>query len=142
MQVANLVDEQLQALDLNRGARKAVQHHTVAVYGVQEPAQQDTHHFFVANHHPVRLELLHLGRRQELADHDRRTRQAAGLTDEARVRPLACPGGAAEENHFLGKPQMLAADFLLEAFPGRCEDDPGVLDFQIDDLRGPTIGGK
>jgi hypothetical protein len=89
----------------------------------------------------VRLQLLHLGRRQQLADDNRRARQPAGAVDELGVRALPCSGGAAEENDLLREAKVLPADFFLEQLPRRREDDAGVLDFEIDDLRCAALAG-
>jgi hypothetical protein len=142
VQLADFVHEQLQTLDLHRRTRKAVQHDAVSIGWLQQLSQQDADDLLVPDHHPVRLQLLHLGRRQQLADHDRRARQASGMTDKLRLRSLPRPGSAAEQDDFLRKTKMLAADFFVEAFPGRREDDTRVFDFQIDDLRRAALSGK
>ena len=103
---ADLVDEQLQALDLDRRPRKAVEHDAVAVDLVEQLAQQDAQDLLVADHAALRLDLLHLRRREQLADHDRRTGQAARLADELRLRPLAGAGRAAEQDDLLRKAQI------------------------------------
>ena len=140
VQLVDLLDQQLQALHLHRRARKAIEHNAVAVRRLQELAQQEAHDLLVANHDSLRLELLHLWRRQQLADHDRRAGQPARLVDELRLRALAGAGSAAEQEDLFREAKILATDFCLEVLPGGGEDDARILDFEIEDLRRRAVG--
>jgi hypothetical protein len=140
VQRADLVDQQLQTFHLHRSARKAVENDAVAVDRLQQRPQQDRQHFLVAHHAALRLDLLHLGRRQQLADHDRRTCEPARVADELRLRALARARRAAEQDDLFRKAKMLAPDLFLQRVPGRREDDSGILDFEIDEFRCGLIG--
>ena len=141
VQLADLVDQQLQTLDLHRRARKAVEDDAVSIGLVEQLPQQDGQHFFVADHAALRLDPLHLRRRQQIADHDRRTGESARVADELRLRALARARRAAEQDDLLREAKVLAADLLLERLPRRREDDAGVFDFEVEDLRPRAIGG-
>ena len=140
VQLVDFLDQQLQAFHLHRRARKAVEHDAVAIRRLQQLAQQEAHDLLVADHDALRLQLLHLGRRQQLADHDRRTGQPARLVDELRLRALAGAGSTAEQDDLFRKAKILAADLFLEVLPGRGEDDARILDLEVEDLRRRAVG--
>src|SRR5688572_18135652 len=135
VQFADPVDEQLQTLDLHRRARETIEHHSVAVDRLEQLPEQHRHHLFVGNHSSLRLDALHLWRRQQITHDDRRACEAAHLIDERRLRPLPRTRSPAEQDDLLRESEMLATDLALETFPDGCEDQAGVLDFEIDDAR-------
>jgi hypothetical protein len=141
VQLADLVDEQLQTLDLHRRSGKAVENDSVSVDRVEQRAEEDADDLLVADHHPKRLQLLHLRRRQQLADDDRRTGQAARLVDELRLGSLTRARRAAEQDDLLRETEMLPPDVLLERLPDRREDHAGILDLEIENVR-PAVDGS
>ena len=127
MERADFVHQQLQKFDLHRGARKAVENHAIPIGFVEQLAQQHAQHFPVADHPALCFDLLHLRRRQQIADDDRRTGQATRLADESGLRALSGARCAAEEDDLLWKTQVLPAGLLLQGVPGLVEDDAGLI---------------
>ena len=133
-QRVHLIDEQLQALDLNVGAREAVEDHAVVILRAQQLAQQQADDFAIADHVAGVLQRLRFRRIEQRADDDGRAGEAARLGDERRVGAFAGAGRAAEENDLLGETQILAAEIGFEILPDRFEDQLSVFDFEIVEL--------
>ena len=68
----HLIDQQLQALDLNGRAREAVDDHAVVILGAQQLAQQQADHLAVADHVARVLQRSGLRRVEQRAHDDRR----------------------------------------------------------------------
>ena len=128
------IDQQLQALDLDGGAGKAVDNHAVVICGAQQLAQQQADGLAVADHVARVLERSRLGRVEQRAHDDRAAGQAARLGDERRVGALAGAGRAAEQNDLLRETQVLAAEAGFEILPDGFEDQLRVFDLEIAEL--------
>jgi len=127
----HLVIEQLETLDLNLGAREAVEDGAVLLLGLKELAEEDADHVPVKDHAAARLDLAGLGRIKKGADDDGCSGDVAKLADEIGVGAFAGAGSAAEEDEFLWEPKVFAAVILFEIFPDAVEDELGVLNLEI-----------
>jgi hypothetical protein len=70
-QRVHLVDEKLEALDLHLGARKAVEDDAIAVFRLEEFAQQQSDNLAIADHVAGVLQGPRLRGVEQGADHDR-----------------------------------------------------------------------
>ena len=57
--------------------------------------------------------------------------QATHLSDEGGVSAFAGAGRAAEQDDFLGKAEIVMADFLFQPAPDSIEDELGIFDFEV-----------
>jgi hypothetical protein len=102
-QLLHVRDEHLETLDLDLGARKAVEDHPVAVFGPQQLAEQQADHLAVAHHVAGILEAFGLGRVEQRTHHDRLAGETAGLRMKLVLVPLPAPGAPPSRMISLGK---------------------------------------
>jgi len=140
----HLAYEKLQALDLHVGAGKAVEDGAVVILLADQAAKEEADDFAVTDHVATVLSAFGLGSVEKSTDDDGRTGEAARARDEIGVGAFAGAGGATEQDNFLGKTEVLAADLFLKALPDRTEDELRVLDLKVRELgrrRGGTLMG-
>jgi hypothetical protein len=127
----HFVEEHFEALDLNFGAREAVEDGAVLLFWFEEFADEDADDFAVADHATLGLEFLGFGGVEEGADDDGVSGDAPEFANEVSVGAFAGAGGAAEEDEFFGEAEVFATVFGFEFFPDVIEDELGIFDFQV-----------
>jgi hypothetical protein len=134
----HFVEEHFEALDLDFGAREAVEDGAVLLFGFEEFADEDADDFAVADHAALGFEFLGFGGVEEGADDDGVSGDAAEFADEVGVGAFAGAGGTAEEDEFFGEAEVFATVVGFEFFPDVVEDELGIFDFQVG--RGGWLG--
>ena len=132
-QVVKLREQVLETFHLHHRTRETVDDRAADILGREEFAEEDLHHFAVADEHAGVDALLGLGAREQVADHDRVGGVVAILEDERRIRTLTGARGAVEPEDFAREGQLLAADFTLQTGPDGVEDDLSIFDLKVTD---------
>ena len=132
-QVVQFGEEMLEALHLHHRTREAVDDRAAHVFGREQLAEEDLHHFAVADEHAGVDALLGLGAREQVADHDRVGGIVTILEDERGVGPLTGAWGAVEPEDLAREGQLLATELTLQTGPDRVEDDLAILDLEVAD---------